>query len=498
MRSILLVVVFAFVPLTAHAQQVELSCPSGSSALSAFTTTNAITGKLRQNICIDVSGNLYYNSPILIGVATGGLSFVSSLPATCTPGATANVLAGVQITLNAQLYPPGTEFWCSAANTWLPVQSPTTPGVFNNSQMNTPFLFNTNGCSPFAVFNGGSITNFHLTDAVSGCAKIPASGVTNAWTNGVAGYVESDNPNSAGEFGATSGVAVFGQAWAHANNTKVWGSNFACFDAPNGQTGNQCIGTENDLTLYNSGTSGFGFLASLRESAGANPTADNFPAFAAQGLGIARFTSGFECLPNSLSLSSTNIWDCLDVPDAGDVGESYVIWFHGNGTVPVSGAKKVGLEQTADDWFQISARVFVAGRNTATGLGSDAAFGIVEKSTAALGAGVLVKIDTANADSWVICTTADTSCDGVTAGGSANSCTAGGLGCAIITVPGSKVELLLGTGTCAIGNFVIVDTTTNGRIKCQAGIPAQGAYIGKALSAQATVGNAVDVLTKFQ
>lgn len=30
------------------------------------------------------------------------------------------------------------------------------------------------------------------------------------------------------------------------------------------------------------------------------------------------------------------------------------------------------------------------------------------------------------------------------------------------------------------------------------GIPAAGAYIGKAVSAQATVGSAVDVLTKFQ
>jgi len=33
---------------------------------------------------------------------------------------------------------------------------------------------------------------------------------------------------------------------------------------------------------------------------------------------------------------------------------------------------------------------------------------------------------------------------------------------------GSKVLGILGTGTCAIGNFVIVDTTTNGRVKCTA------------------------------
>ena len=68
----------------------------------------------------------------------------------------------------------------------------------------------------------------------------------------------------------------------------------------------------------------------------------------------------------------------------------------------------------------------------------------------------------------------------------------------MITTPGSLAFGILGTGTCAIGNFVIVDTTTNGRIQCTGSLPTISKIIGKALSAQASVGSTVDVLTKFE
>lgn len=120
------------------------------------------------------------------------------------------------------------------------------------------------------------------------------------------------------------------------------------------------------------------------------------------------------------------------------------------------------------------------------------------KATATLSFGQLVKPDTGNAGSVVVCTTADTTaCIGFVAGGSVY-CAAGGIHCGITTVPGSRAVGVVGTGTCAIGNNVIVDTTTNGRVKCQAGIPAQGAWIGVALTAQGSVGGNVDILTKFQ
>ena len=63
---------------------------------------------------------------------------------------------------------------------------------------------------------------------------------------------------------------------------------------------------------------------------------------------------------------------------------------------------------------------------------------------------------------------------------------------------GSVVKGILGAGTCSIGNFVIVDTTTNGDIKCTGTPPTIGKVIGKALSAQSTVGMLVDVLAKFE
>lgn len=111
-------------------------------------------------------------------------------------------------------------------------------------------------------------------------------------------------------------------------------------------------------------------------------------------------------------------------------------------------------------------------------------------ATASMTAGQVVKLDTANANSVVVTVTTDTGA-GVPLGVVVNS--PGAAGTAHILIDGQTNLTVLGTGTCTVGQFVIVDTTTNGRVKCTSTYAA-GTIIGKALTAQASVGSALTVL----
>lgn len=108
------------------------------------------------------------------------------------------------------------------------------------------------------------------------------------------------------------------------------------------------------------------------------------------------------------------------------------------------------------------------------------------KSTAAITGPVPVKHDTANAGQVVSTTTSDTGA-GVVVGVCMNSPSAGG---ACIVSTSGPASLIMGSGTCNIGDFVVVDTTTNGAVKCTAVFSA-GTVIGTAKHAQTTVGSAV-------
>lgn len=66
-RTWLTLFFFLLAPLAAHAQSVELPCPSGTFPVPGNTTTNTNTGKLRQNLCMDVAGNFY---PTITGTFT--------------------------------------------------------------------------------------------------------------------------------------------------------------------------------------------------------------------------------------------------------------------------------------------------------------------------------------------------------------------------------------------------------------------------------------------
>jgi len=111
------------------------------------------------------------------------------------------------------------------------------------------------------------------------------------------------------------------------------------------------------------------------------------------------------------------------------------------------------------------------------------------KATAALTAGELVCLDSANASSMIVCPTTTT--DQFI--GFAPAAIAAGVN-GPVAIQGSVINALMGTATCAIGNWVIADTTTAGDVKCSTTAPASGDQVGWAMTAQATVGAAMTVL----
>lgn len=121
-------------------------------------------------------------------------------------------------------------------------------------------------------------------------------------------------------------------------------------------------------------------------------------------------------------------------------------------------------------------------------------YAIPLKATNSLTAGQVVKADTSNANQIVVAATTDTAA-GIALGILQNSPLANATG--YVVTSGIVSTPLLGTGTCSIGNFVIVDTTTAGRVKCTATFTA-GTVIGRAVTAQAVVGSAVTVAVGLQ
>ena len=126
----------------------------------------------------------------------------------------------------------------------------------------------------------------------------------------------------------------------------------------------------------------------------------------------------------------------------------------------------------------------LAGQN-----GGNGGHGVIMNATSAITGPAPVKLDTSNANQIVITTTTDTGA-GIPVGVVVNSPGAGANG---YVVTSGVVALTLGTGTCSIGQFVIVDTTTNGRVQCT-GTYSAGTVIGKAMAAQASVGSTFNVL----
>lgn len=116
-------------------------------------------------------------------------------------------------------------------------------------------------------------------------------------------------------------------------------------------------------------------------------------------------------------------------------------------------------------------------------------------ATASVTAGQILKLDTANTNAVVVCTTTDTGA-GIPIGIAGNSASAGQT-VYVITIgaiiQGLAFSPILGTGTATVGQFVIVDTTTNGRVKTTS-VYTAGTVIGTVIRAQASVGSAVGIL----
>jgi len=111
------------------------------------------------------------------------------------------------------------------------------------------------------------------------------------------------------------------------------------------------------------------------------------------------------------------------------------------------------------------------------------------KSTNTVTAGEVLKLDTSNAESVVPVTTSDTT---AALGFATGGVSAGGV--VKIAMPGSLIYTpVMGTGTCTLGQYVIVDTTTAGDVKCTSTFTA-GTILGRVIVAQSTVGNAVGVM----
>lgn len=104
-----------------------------------------------------------------------------------------------------------------------------------------------------------------VTDALTGCVSVPSSGVSNGFSNGVAGYAFNGNActTCSGYGGPAGAVGVFGKGWATANNGHVWGLDTTSGNDV-GTSGNMVFGYEADV--YSQGTTpiGAGILLSLR------------------------------------------------------------------------------------------------------------------------------------------------------------------------------------------------------------------------------------------
>jgi hypothetical protein len=485
------------VTLTPPAIIVTLANPPYSATAYADSeVTGVVVGSQYYNltsassrVCTAVSG-----SNCTTWAASGGGG--SSFPVTTAVA----VNSGGSITVNTggSIVPAGTGAITStilngADNSTS--QSSSTAGTFTLTQQD-PFMVNTNGggsaCSPSNVVTSGGVNvNNKVYDGFTSCVSGPSTNTLNAFSNGVAGLAQINDSGATGSFGYAVGVGGLFVGLCTVSNAHCFGMNSSVSDVT-GHTNNGLISSEADVQITNNSSVGGGYVAGIFGSGQA--TGDNLPAYqVAPPFSTGKWTTGYECKDGSISTASSTFGSCfvLGRQAAAGTSSSQLLLFN---AFDGSSLVQSGYGLTGGHVLTATAATPLAVGGLATYL----------TATATLSVNQLVKIDSANADSVVVCTTTDTQCQGFVAESVIVNCVAANTACPIITTPGSKVKGILGTGTCSIDNpagtraFVIVDTTTNGRVKCTTAQPAVGAYIGLAISAQAAVGSTVDILTKFE
>lgn len=357
-------------------------------------------------------------------------------------------------------------------------------GVFTDTQNNLNVTATVGSGCPQAIGGNNTI-------AITGAICVPSSGVTNAFNVGVAGFATNSNSSSLCALapGKCEGIGVFANSVSNAAGAFAWGMSATVQSTVGDPT--TIIGYELNPAPANTGDSSLGFLYSPFGSA--QPSLQT--AFeVSQNGGTDVATVGFICDRGSVNVGNQI---CIDTGIAS-TGPS-----NGNATQfdANDGAQNVETFQRflQDHLFAFSSSLAALPSST-----EPSGFGIGLTATTMLSPHELVKIDSAHAASIVACTTTDTSCSGFIEETTTYLCAGGGPDCPILASSGQLALGILGTGSCAIDNpsgtrqFVTIDTTTNGDIKCVTSQPSAGAYIGLSLSAQSSIGGTVQVLTKFQ
>lgn len=170
----------------------------------------------------------------------------------------------------------------------------------------------------------------------------------------------------------------------------------------------------------------------------------------------------------------------------------------GNYTALLVSAKETSLKGTTNNLLDLQAgaagttskfRVDNSGNAIAVG-----GYALSLVATSTISSVSPVKADTSNANQVVVTSTTDTG-PGIVVGVCINNPNAGANG---VILTNGIAPMVLGTGTVSIGNFIIVDTTTNGRVKATTSYPPPGSLIGIAMAAQSTVGNSFNVAVSLR
>ena len=167
-----------------------------------------------------------------------------------------------------------------------------------------------NNTQSLAVVTGGSCTYagqsgiYRITSGIMECITTPSSGVTASQVEGISSFVTLNDSTSDGQFGKDYGFGLFAHVDCAAA-TMICEGNASSVQDVASNAGVVLVGAENDMYVNNTTTTGYGYMLSFRGTA--QPTADNFPAFAVQQAPSASIlsTSGFKCEAGSVATSGS-------------------------------------------------------------------------------------------------------------------------------------------------------------------------------------------------
>jgi hypothetical protein len=420
-----------FASTTSAQLATVLSDETGGSGVVVFSASPTLTGTLTAAGITATGGAIDFTGATHTSPIKSGTT--AAKPATCTftAGSAMEVYLATDATAGQNI------FFCTATNTWTQQSGGAGGGTVTHSGTLT--------ASNIIIGNGGAdITPSIVT--IDGSGNISTTGSLTA---------SSVVTSGASQWDGTEAAAPLAPVAAHWLFYPLTSLGFGQEDSAGTKT---YIGAE---------------LPNLQ-------TGSSYPVVSADRAKLITF-------------SSTS---AVTLPQAGTTGfpNGFYVDIESRGT---GGVSITPTTSTVDGFASFTVlqnqgvRLVSDGTNWYTLRGSSSGTYVVLTATASLTAGQVVKVDTANANSAVIATTTDTGA-GIPIGFVINS--PGVAGAAQIITSGIITSPVLGTGTCSIGNFVLVDTTTNGRVKC--GAYAAGTVLGTALTAQASVGSTVTVLVQ--